>query len=290
MAELSIVTLGSLRVTLQGELLARFRTDKERALLVYLAIEAGRPHRREALAGLLWPESPEANARHTLSQALTSLRHLLGERHRISSPAPVFLDTTRHTVALGAAREVWVDVRTFDALSRPPIPGADHNGVHERLRQAVTLYQGSFLEGFSIADAPAFEEWQLLQRERLRRRVLELLAQLVRHHAGAGANEEALRYAWRQLELEPWSESVHRDVIRLLALTGQRGAALRQGEICSRILAEDLGVEPDASTLALIRSVRAGTLPGAAPAAPERAQVLAPSVQASGAVPLPCCP
>ncbi len=269
MAELSIVTLGSLRVTLQGELLTGFRTDKERALLVYFAIEAGRPHRREALAGLLWPESPEARARHTLSQALTDLRHLLGERHQIRSLTPVFLATTRHSVALGAAREVWVDVRTFDALSRPEIAGAGGDGAHERLRQAVMLYQGGFLEGFSIPDAPAFEEWQLLQRERLRRQVLELLARLVEHYTETAAYDDALRYAWRQLKLEPWSERVHRDVIRLLALAGQRGAALRQGEVCVRILAEELGVEPSGSTLALIRSVRAGTLRGAARDEPE---------------------
>jgi len=291
MAELNIVTLGSLRVTLQGELLTGFRTDKERALLVYLAIEAGRPHRREALAGLLWPESPEAKARHTLSQALTGLRHLLGEHHQASSRTPVVLDTTRHTVALGDAHQVWVDVCTFDALSRPGVPDADHNGGHERLRQAVTLYQGSFLEGFSISDAPAFEEWQLLQRERLRRRVLELLAQLVRHSTEDGANEEALRYAWRQLELEPWSERVHRDVIRLLALTGQRGAALRQGEICTRILAEELGVEPGAATLALIRSVRAGTLPATAPEMPKAPLVVATQdVQEMPNVPCPLMP
>ncbi len=66
MADLSIQTLGALRITSEGEPLFGFRTDKERALLVYLAVEAGRPHRREALAGLLWPEFPESNARHTL--------------------------------------------------------------------------------------------------------------------------------------------------------------------------------------------------------------------------------
>jgi DNA-binding SARP family transcriptional activator/predicted ATPase len=264
MTELSIVTLGPLRMTLHGEPLRGFRTDKERALLVYLAIEAGRSHRREALVGLLWPHSPEEKARHALSQALTDLRRLLGDRDRTASPTLTFLETTRHTVELGAAREVWVDVHAFDALTLPKILSPGGNGARERLQQAVTLYQGSFLEGFSLPDAPAFEEWQLLRRERLRRQVLEALALLVERYTREGAYEDALRYAWRRIELEPWSEDAHCDVIRLLALVGQQGAALRQGEICSRILREELGVEPGASTRALVRAVRAGTLSGAA--------------------------
>ncbi|MCU0523092.1 MAG: winged helix-turn-helix domain-containing protein [Anaerolineae bacterium] len=291
MAELSVVTLGPLRMTLQGEPLRGFRTDKERALLAYLAIEAGRSHRREALAGLLWPNVPEANARHTLSQALTDLRHVLGDRNRSASPASAFLETTGHTVELGADRDVWVDVHAFGALTVSEAASAGGNGAHERLQQAVTLYQGSFLEGFSLPDAPAFEEWQLLWRERLRRQVLETLALLVAHYTRAGAYEDALRFAWRRIEHEPWSEDAQCDVIRLLALVGQQGAALRQGEICSRILSEELGVEPGASTRALIRAVRAGTLPGAAPDAPKAPRPLAAQgVQQMRNVPAPLMP
>jgi len=275
MTELSIMTLGPLRMTLQGEPLKGFRTDKERALLVYLAIEVGRSHRREALAGLLWPNSPEASARHALSQALTDLRRVLDDRRRSAAQAATFLETTGHTVELGADREVWVDVHAFDALTVSEAASAGANGAHERLQQAVTLYQGSFLEGFSLPDAPAFEEWQLLWRERLRRQVLEALALLVAHYTSEGAYEDALRFAWRRIEHEPWSEDAQCDVIRLLALVGQQGAALRQGEICSRILAEELGVEPDASTRALIRAVRAGTLLGAAHGRPEAPRAVA---------------
>src|SRR3954463_12860039 len=71
--------LGPFQVTLDGKKVTAFRTDKMRALLAYLAIEANRPHRREALAALLWPEQPNVVARQTLRQALFQLRQILGE-------------------------------------------------------------------------------------------------------------------------------------------------------------------------------------------------------------------
>ena len=126
----------------------------------------------------------------------------------------------------------------------PAVSGG--NGL-ERLAQAVALYQGRFLGGFSLGDAPAFEEWQLLQRERLHRQALDALATLVERYTAQGAYEDALGYAWRQVELDPWREAAQRQLIHLLALTGERGAALRQYEVCCGILEEELGVEPDAA-------------------------------------------
>ncbi|MGD9146963.1 MAG: alpha/beta hydrolase, partial [Anaerolineae bacterium] len=59
MARLSICLLGPLQVTLDGKPVTSFESDKVRALLAYLAVEVGQPHRREKLAGLLWPDRPE---------------------------------------------------------------------------------------------------------------------------------------------------------------------------------------------------------------------------------------
>ncbi|MBN1247250.1 MAG: winged helix-turn-helix domain-containing protein [Anaerolineae bacterium] len=95
MPQLAISTLGSLRVTFDGRLVDSFGTDKARALLVYLAVEGGRPHSRETLAGLLWPESSEPNARHSLSQVLSNLRSLFGDRAAAAEGRPPYLDATR---------------------------------------------------------------------------------------------------------------------------------------------------------------------------------------------------
>jgi predicted ATPase len=124
----------------------------------------------------------------------------------------------------------------------------------------VDLYRGNFLEGFSLSDSPAFEEWVVLTRERLHRLVSVALGHLAGFFEGCGAYEEALTYAWRQMELEPWREDAQRQLMRLLALSGQRSTALAQYDACCRLLAEELGVEPEAETIALYEQIRAGKL------------------------------
>ena len=54
-----------------------FESDKTRALLAYLAVERGKTHRRETLAGLFWPDMPEKRARANLNQSAYSLRRIL---------------------------------------------------------------------------------------------------------------------------------------------------------------------------------------------------------------------
>ena len=85
MAHLSLALLGPLQVRLDGALVTAFESDKVRALLAYLVVEADRPHRRAALAGLLWPERPERAAHLSLNQALSNLRRAIGDR---TAPAP----------------------------------------------------------------------------------------------------------------------------------------------------------------------------------------------------------
>ena len=79
MARLALSLLGSFRVSLDAAAVTTFESDKVRALLAYLAAEADRPHRREALVGMLWPDSSEQVARRNLSQALFNLRHAIGD-------------------------------------------------------------------------------------------------------------------------------------------------------------------------------------------------------------------
>ena len=79
MAHLSVCLLGAFEVTLDGESVTGFESDRVRALLAYLTVEADRPHRRDMLAGLLWSEWPDQVARTNLRNALTNLRHAIGD-------------------------------------------------------------------------------------------------------------------------------------------------------------------------------------------------------------------
>jgi len=125
---------------------------------------------------------------------------------------------------------------------------------------AVDLYRGEFLEGFSVRQALAFEEWVLGERERWRARAETVLRRVIEGHTRRGRYADALRDAQRLLQLAPWNEGTHRQVMRLLAWTGQRGAALRQFESCKRALSEELDIEPAPETVALYQQIQAGKL------------------------------
>ena len=260
MARLSLSLLGPFRATLDEELLTGFKSNKVRALLAYLAVRAGRLHRREVLAGLLWPDWPNGEALSNLRYALSNLRQVVGDRSASGgdpSFAP-FLLTTRTTMQFNGASDYWLDVEAFGELVEA---GHDSDWTDiETLDEAVGLYRGSFLEGFSLGDSPGFEEWLLLTREQLARQMSSTLHKLAADCLEQGDYERAQSYAWRQLALEPWDELAHRQVMRSLALSGQRSAALAQYETCRRLLGEELGVEPGKDTSMLYEGIRDGTV------------------------------
>ena len=261
MAHLSLSLLGSFRVTLDGQPVTGFKSNKERALLAYLAVEADRPHRREVLAGLLWPDWPDREALSNLRYALSNLRQAVGDR----TAEPPFLVITRDCLQFNPASDCSLDVKVLtEAAAAKSLPPAI-----DELQRAVALYQGSFLEGFSVSDSAGFEEWVLFTRERLARLISAVLRQLAEACEQRGDFERAQTWAWRQIELEPWDEAAHQRVMRLLALSGQRSAALAQYETCRRQLAEELGVEPAEETTRLYEQIRDGRLKAtASPAAP----------------------
>ena len=253
MPHLSVRLFGPVEVTLDGEVVAAFESDKARALLAYLVVEAERPHRREKLAGLLWPEWPERAARGNLRRVLANLRLAIGDHQAI----PPFLHISRQTIQFNSASDAWVDVTAFTDLLEAK---GDLQQLIGQLEEAVELYRGDFLEGFSIPDSAAFEEWALLNREQFRRLVMVALHRLARCYEQCSDYESALHHAWRQVELEPWQEEGHQQVMRLLALSGQRSAALAQYETCHHLLAEELGVEPAEETTKLYEQIRDGLL------------------------------
>ena len=264
MARLSLHLLGSFRVTLGDEPVSTFESDKVRALLTYLAVTSDRAHRREKLAGLLWPEQPERNARHSLNQALFNLRRAIGDQ----DASPPLLLITRQALQFNPRSDRWLDVATFAGLldaceTHPHRQLATCEVCVERLREAASLYRGSFLEGFSIPDSAPFEEWALLERERLQRLVVDALRQLAGHNERRGEYGKGLAHLCRWVGLEPWREEAHRKLMKLLALSGQRSAALAQYEAYRSILAEELNAEPEEETTALYERIRGRSGPGA---------------------------
>ncbi|MBI4786310.1 MAG: hypothetical protein HY782_04610 [Chloroflexi bacterium] len=286
MARLCMYVLGPFHVTLDGEPVTGFESAKVRALLSFLALESDRPHTRDALIGLLWPDQPERAARRNLSQALFNLRQAICD-----DETACFFHISRETVQFNLESRIchfderslrgeisdvaerdfsqhkpllemtWVDARAFaehlaavQAHSHSCLATCTHCIPH--LEHAIDLYRGEFLAGLFVNDSAAFSEWATLLRERLHRQALDALYHLTEHHARRRDNVRALHYARRQVELEPWREEAHQQMMRLLARSGQRSAALAQYDKCRRVLAQELGVEPAQKTKTLYERIR----------------------------------
>jgi WD40 repeat protein/DNA-binding SARP family transcriptional activator len=278
MSRLAVSLFGPFEATLDGALVTTFKSNKVRALLAYLAAEADRPHRREALAGLLWPDWLQQSAMSSLRSVLVDLRKNIGDR----DAQPPFLLITRESIQLNREASVRVDVGEFEQTIGEKGGGGnekkiatgeqrlENNDLHSdasgslirNLQFAISLYRGPFMAGFSLPDSPAFEQWVLARREGLHRQALQALYALAEVHEQQGECEAGLPYARRQVAVEPWHEPGQQQLMRLLALSGQRSAALAQYEACRQALADELQVEPSAETKRLVEAIRDENMQG----------------------------
>jgi DNA-binding SARP family transcriptional activator len=257
---LSLFLLGTFDVRHDGRPVSNFRSQQARALLAYLAIEADRPHAREHLCALLWPDEP-------LQAALTNLRQTLHHlREAIEPPGEEgrYLLLTRHSVQLNPAAlrcDVAIFYAALSAVEAHRHYAAASCGVCvEHLRAALELWRGELLPGFSFDGSSPFKEWLLVERERLRNQLFSLLDILVAHHERCDETSMATALLRRWLALEPWHEEAHLRLMAALARAGQRTLALRQFERYRVSMAADLGAEPSPAALRLVALVRSGEL------------------------------
>lgn len=228
-------------------------------LLAYLAVEADRPHRREALAGLFWGEqSPEA-AHNSLRQALFRLHRTFQD----SSPAVLLV--TAQSVQFNAACDHALDVAQFTHW----VASCERH-IHRRIEtcprcaefmeRATGLYRGEFLAGLYLKDSVEFEEWVLNTRERLSQMALHALNILAEYHARGGEYEEMAQAARRQIEIDPFREQAHRQFLLAQAWGGRRTAALAHYAALERMLRHELGAPPEQETRHLHRQIQSETL------------------------------
>jgi DNA-binding SARP family transcriptional activator len=249
---LEITLLGPPRVERDGERVA-FDTRKAMALLAHLTLTDG-PRSRDALCGLLWPAHDPDHARGALRRTLSTLRGAIGER---------WIDTAGDSIALNSGSGLRLDIERFRELA------ADGASL-ESLSEAVALYSGDFLEGFSLRDSPDFDDWQAREADALGRELASALRRLVELLAAAGDYDHALPHARRWLDVDPLHEPAHRALIRLYAWSGDRAAALEQYRNCVRTLGQELGVAPLEETASLYQQVNDGSLAPPEVSAPPR--------------------
>jgi predicted ATPase/Tfp pilus assembly protein PilF len=222
-------------------------------------IEVDRPHTRESILGLLWPEHSTAAAQNNLRVTCSQLQKYLEKAQADAQP---YLISNRLDLQVNPLSQYELDVTLFrsliEACRTHAHPGQPQDCAEcaARLTEAMTLVRGPFLDGFSLPDCPAFDEWLLVQREHIRVQVTSVLEQLAAFHERAGQLPEAERSIRRLLEYDPLSESAYRQLMRVLARADQRSAALDTYETCRRVLATELGLAPAVETMMLAEQIR----------------------------------
>ena len=184
-------------------------------------------HTRDFLATLLWPDSGASQARRSLRNRLSELKSALG---------PEWIAADRESVGLQAG--FWLDVAEFQKRLND-IDDA------QNLAAAAALYRADFLSGFTLPDSPGYDEWQFFQTESLRQSLAAALDKLIAELSKSDERETAVAHARRRLALDPLHEPAQRQLMLLYARSGQQAAALRQYELCTQTLADELGLEPD---------------------------------------------
>lgn len=253
---LSLSFLGPFQAKVDDNPIPESRSKKIEALLVYLAMESQIAHRRETLVGLLFPDLPDDMARTNLRQTLTRLRRAIKD----AKADPSFLLSSRETTQLNPHANVSLDVNEFErqlngcSRHRPQLM-TDCADCIGQLETAVSLYTGPFLDGFFIEDGIDFDDWILVHRERLHQQAVAAFQTVANHYEHRGEFAPAQQFAERLLEIEPWDESVQRQLLRLLAYQGKRNVALAKYETFKTRLYEELGVEPIVETRQLQQQI-----------------------------------
>jgi DNA-binding SARP family transcriptional activator len=207
-------------------------------LLVHLLLHRKNPIPRKTLAFTLWPDMTEVESLGMLRRALNDLRTGLPDGEE-------WVLTTRDRISWNSSASIWLDADIFEEKI--------HRGDSESLLQAIELYMGDLLRDMD-------EEWLIPERERYRQMQFEALRKLARHYQSLQNYSAALEYTRRALLLEPLSESVYQDRIKLLFFTSGRAAALAEYERLKVLLEEELNVGPMEETCAVAEAIIRGEL------------------------------
>src|SRR5918998_4213723 len=255
---LSISLLGPPEVCLRGRGL-RFGTKKALALLCYLAVE-GKKYPRRKLAELLWPRSNERHARTDLRSTLSRLRKALGEGDGSSEGDVLFavegdllglkpggierdLETLEAAVSL-ARDETLGPPLGISSADRGVYDTVEHKDILTRLEGALGIYGGEFMEDFSLKDAPEFDLWLEVERERWRSLFGELCEGVSGLQAATGRLGEAIGTARLWTKHAPLEGDAHRRLMELLSVGGDGEGALRAYEDFRGVLRRELDSEP----------------------------------------------
>ena len=227
---LQLQLFGGFKLSTENGQTVSIRLLKDRALFVYLALNTGKSFSRTALAGLLWSEQPEKNARHSLSQSLSAICDVLGAQASIVSRGRKEISLQKNVIQTDL--ESFLELagqKEFDACCR-----------------AIDLYDDGLLGDIDF-DEPAFDDWISAKKYEAQRTALEsgllVLGRSEQLDVVLGCD-----IAHKLVGIDPFCEVAHQYLIREHVRSGNLKMAHRQFEACKNRLVDELGIDPAPET------------------------------------------
>lgn len=249
MSTLQISLFGGVQLSQDDWTTSVRMTRTIQVLLAYLLLHRQRPQPREIVAGYLWGEHSDEQARSCLSTALFRLRSILEPK---GIPRGTYLLTPASgEIRFNSESDYWLDVQVLEDAAGAAISqdlARVENKLLQEMEQSLNVYKGELLEGF-------YDDWVTRERERIKNLHLEALIALMRFHGRQRAFEKALLYGRRILEQEPLREEIHREMMRFYWESGQRTQAVQQYQSCCRVLEAELNIRPMLETQLLLHEI-----------------------------------
>lgn len=260
-ADLILRCFGGFRLEVEGEEITNFGTNKARALLVYLAIEAPRSFRRSHLAGLFWSEYTETQALHNLRQTVFWLRKSIPHKAK----QPPLLITVQDTIGINPDINFWVDVKAFQSAYHTALKFFSKDQRFDRLdilrlEEAIGLFKSPFLDRFALDESQLFDEWVLTLRESTNQKASEIMTLLCEYHERRADYVHASELADRIIELTPWDETAYAHSMRLYAVRKQWGPAKKRYHQLRDYYQDSFSIEPEPSITDLFEQIRSLSL------------------------------
>ena len=241
---------GHFEMLCDGEVVPLGRNGKALAILKYLLAHRAHPVSQDHLMGWLWPESNLKKARWSLNSAIHVLRKLLSRRASSTTVNYVLLEEGYYRLC--PTVRVETDVDEFDVSyeegRRLEKTGRMEEAAAEYER-AIELYRGDYL----VEDL--YEDWTMVERERLANAYVDMLGRLAVHYMEGGHPQEAIRACYRLLEKDRCHEDSYRMLMRCYVSLGLRDRAVRHYRLCEEILLQEYGMVPSPETQSLFRSL-----------------------------------
>ena len=240
-----IDTFGTLQLRSQNKAVSHFPTQHSKELLAFLLVNPFVKHTRLKLISLLWPEISEKTGRGRLNTELWRLRTLF---RQIDILPEEILYTDRECLTFSPSKAVLIDCDQFELLIKQAVKMPDIETKEMTFNKAVGLYKGDFCED-------VFSDWCIIKRERLARTYLNVFGQLMHYAIERKAYQDAIAYGETILNSDPLREEVHRALMLCYIKLGSFPDVVRQFQLCSQILQDELRVVPLPETVALFDQV-----------------------------------